>query len=312
MSNVTIKDRKQAERAEKKLARRVERALDWDEFAAAIPSLHIVTDLHGKNQDGLAMNLDAKHKVAVHEFGDGTFQTVPALRSDNYKELAHDYVYDTLHNILDQAGLGHKVLSSRMVKSSGELHADIVLDKAYKMDEKGFEADMGVEYTDDDGNNYGLYRPLIRVRSSFIQSSEVQMGLLRTVCSNGMIGVELGGQISMPLRFSHVGDVVSQFDQGVDQLITGLFEKNIIENMMLRLEADQITCQVIVDWMLQYLGKQATVASVEQFHLEEKAAEDMITKWVAYNMATWAISNVIESVQRRGRAQRALSGLMVG
>ncbi len=310
MSTVTIKDQKQADKADKKLERRVEKALDWDEFAAAIPTLHVVDNLNGVNQAGLAMDLDAKHKVAVHEFADGHFQTVPALRSENYQELAHDHVYDTLHKILDGAGLGHKVLSHRMVKSSGELHADIVLDKAYKMDEKGFEDDMGVKYTDGDGNNFGLYRPLVRVRSSFIQSSEVQMGLLRTVCSNGMIGVELG-QISMPLRFSHVGDVVSQFDQGVDKLITGLFEKNIIENMMLRLEADHVTCQVIVDWMLQYLGKQATVASVEQFHLEEKAAEDLVTKWVAYNMATWAMSNVIESVQRRNRAARSLSELMV-
>lgn len=307
--STTIKDRKQAEKAEKMLNRRVENALPWDEFAAAIPTLHIIDNLHGKNQDGLAMNLDTKHKVAVHEFADGHQVTVPVLRSENYKELAHDYVYDTMHKILDGAGLDHKVLSNRMIRSSGELHADICLNKAYKMDEKGFESDMGVKYTDADDNNFGLYRPLIRVRSSFIRSSEVQMGILRTVCSNGLIGIELG-QISVPLRFTHIGNVVSEFEQGVDQLITGLFEKNIIERLMLRLDADYLTCQTVIEWMIQYLGQQATVASVEQFHLEEKQADALITKWVVYNMASWAMSNIIESVQRRNRATRALSGLI--
>ncbi len=302
-----VKDNK---KLEDRLAKRVESATSWDDFMALIPSLHVVDNLNGKNQAGLAMRLDERHKVAVHEFPDGKFQTVPTLRSENYKELAHDYVYDTLHNVLDQAGLGHKVLSHRMVKSSGELHADIVLDKAYKMDEDNFEKDMGVSYTDGDKKNVGLYRPIIRVRSSFIQSSEVIMGLLRVVCSNGMIGVELGESISVPLRFSHVGDVVSQFDKGVDQLITGLFEKNIIENMMMRLQADQLSFATIVEWMLANIGKQATLASVDQFHLEDKVADDMVSKWVAYNMASWAMSNVIESVNRRNKAQRSLSMLM--
>jgi len=309
MTTITT-DKKKADKTEKNLAKRVEKALDWDEFMSGIPTLHVVDNLHGKNQDGLVMKLDQKHKVAVHEFADGNRMTVPALRSENYKELAHDHVYNTLHEVLDGAGLGHKVLSHRMVKSSGELHADIVLDKAYKMDEDGFEKDMKVHYTDEDGNNFGLYRPIIRVRSSFIQSSQVMMGLLRVVCSNGMVGVQLGSSISIPLRFSHVGDVVRQFDQGVDNLITGLFEKNIVENMMMQLSSEQVTYEQVLTWMLQYLGKQATVASVEQFNMTERTAEEFVTKWVAYNMASWAMSNVIESVQRRDKANRALNQLM--
>lgn len=308
----TAKTLVEATKGEKNLNNRVEKARSWDQFRASIPSLRVVDHLYGKDQAGLAIQLDTKHKVAVHQFPDGIMRTVPVLRSDSYHELAHDHVYDTIHKVLEGAALGHKVLTSYFTHSSGELHTDIVLDKAYKMDEEAWEKKSDVHYTDNDGNNIGLYRPIIRVRSSFIQSSSITMGLLRVVCSNGMVGVELDSKISEPLRFTHVAEVVNRFETGVGSLITSLFEKNLIENMMLRLNADFITCQVMIEWMLQNLGKQATVASVDQFHLTDKKSGEPVSKWVAYNMVTWAMSNLVNSVSKRDRAQRAMPALIYG
>ena len=292
------------------LDRRVEKALDWDDFANGIPNLHIVKDLHGEDQDGLAINLDPRHKVAVHEFKDGTMKTVPALRSNEYQELAHDYVFDKIHNTLDEAALGHKVLNHSFTRSSGELFADIVLDRAYHMDEKGFEEEFGTEYTSDDTSLYGEYRPIIRVRSSFIRSSMFQMCFLRVVCSNGMTAIKVDSNISVPSTFNHVGKVLESFNKRVDKLINALFEKNLVENMMMNLKAESIQYEVLIAWMINYLGKQATRAAADQFNLDRVALEDFTNKWIAYNMATWAMSNVVESTNRRMRAQLALERLM--
>lgn len=132
------------------------------------------------------------------------------------------------------------------------------------------------------------------------------MGLLRALCSNGLIGVELG-DIAVPLVFSHIGEVVNKFNSNVQNLITGLFEKNIVENMMMRLDAQSVSFAETVTWMLANIGKQATIASIDQFHLADKQAEDFVSKWVAYNMASWAISHVVESVTKRNKAQASLS-----
>jgi len=294
---------------EKRLAKRVENAMDWDTFIKGIPSLHIVSDLHGKNQDGLAIDLDKKHKVAVHEFPNGVYQTVPTLRSENYKELAHAHVMDKIHEVLDGAALGHKVLRHRYTRSSGELHTDIVLDKTYKMDEVAFEKEFGAKYTDSDSQLIGKYRPVIQIKNSFIQSSTILMGFLRAVCSNGMIVVS-HPTLTKPIRFQHIGKVIDKFDKGVEQLISGLFDDHVIENMMTNLEAQPIEYQAMIEWMVQYLGKQATGVTVDQFNIAGKDLDDFTNKWVAYNMITWAASNVVESVNRRNKAMAALNMFM--
>jgi len=93
-------------------------------------------------------------------------------------------------------------------------------------------------------------------------------------------------------------------------LINSLFEKNVIENMMINLSAQPIEYEAIITWMINYLGKQATAATVGQFNLESKGLDEFTNKWVAYNMLTWAASNVVQSVNRRNRAMAALNGFM--
>jgi hypothetical protein len=293
--------------AEKHLEKRVEKAIDWDTFKAGIPTLHIVKDLHGIDQDGLAIDLDRKHKVAVHEFPTGDFVTVPALRSADYRELSHDYVYDKIHEVLEGAGLAHKVLSKSYTRSSGELHTDIVLEKAYKFDEKAFEDELGVEYTDDDKGLVGEYRPVIRVRNSFIRSSQIILMFLRVVCSNGMIAVAKDSNLSRPINFTHVGKVVEHFDKGVHRMISSLFEGHVVENMMMNLSAQPVEYEAVITWLINYLGKQATTATVDQFNLEQKGLDEFTNKWIAYNMITWAASNVVQSVNRRNKAMAALN-----
>jgi hypothetical protein len=294
---------------EKRLQHKVDKAMDWDVFRKGIPKLHVVSNLYGEDQDGLAIELDKKHKVAVHEFADGKMVTVPAMRSPQYQELAHDYVFDEIHQMLEDAGLKHKVFKHRYGRNSGELHADIVLEKSYKMDEKAFETEFDVKYTDDDGSAKGEYRPIITVRNSFLRSSMIRMGYLRVVCSNGLIDIAKDSKISKPLYFQHIGHAKEAFSQGINRLITALFDNHAIENLMLNLEAEPVEYEALINWMVQYLGRQATGQIVDQFHLADKALEDVTNMWVAYNMITWATSNVIESVNRAEKAMRAVAQL---
>jgi len=302
---VVPQDEKQAKKFEEAMERRVEKAMPYDQFYNLLPELKVVSGLSGYDSDKNLVTIDPKYKLAVHEFLDGRQQTVPVLRADSYQELAHRYVFDRIHQVLEDGSLGHKIMNPIYSRNSGELQVDVVLDKSYKMDEKLFEKDWGIKYTDDDKKNKGVYRPIIRVRNSFIQSSEVQMGILRVVCSNGMIGLEMG-KMSEPMKFTHIGQVMPQFNQSVDQLIASLFEKNVVENMMLRLEAQPTTLEAIVGWLIEYTGKEAATMALHQFGIAEKDPAEEVTKWIAYNMMTWAVSNALGGYNRRARAQRAI------
>lgn len=289
---------------EERLTRIVDRAVDWDTFSKGIPKLHVVQGLYGKDQDGLAIALDERYKVAVHEFPNGELKTVPLLRSEQYSELSHDYVMDKIHDTLDGAGLAHKVSGCSYGASSGDMYTDIILEKAYKMDEEVFEDEFGVKYTDNDAGVRGEYRPIIKVRNSFVRSSSIQLGILRVVCSNGMIAI---GESSDIIRFNHVGKVLDQFDKAVDRLISNMFGQNLIENMMISLKAQPIEYGDLVQWLIDHLGKRATLSAIDMFGIGEKELVEETDKWIAYNIMTWAATNAVSSAVKRERAMASMA-----
>lgn len=293
------------------IQRHIDNAMEYEKFLSSLPKLHTVSALSGFNQDGWPISLDPRHKVAVHEFPDSKdLLTVLQLRSSNYQELEHRHVFRAISEQLDDHALGHKVLYKNYSKNSGELTVDIVLDKKYKMDEDTFERDWNIKYLHGGQNNDGLYVPVIRVKNSFIQSSTIQMGVLRVLCSNAMVGLEVSKEVSAILRFSHVGDVINNFNSGVERLIAGLFEEHIVENMMLRLQVEPLMMETMITWMLEFLGKQATAETVAQFNLAEKDLSSETNQWIAYNLITWALSNQIVSTVRRQKAQAAISRII--
>lgn len=285
-----------------RMERMLDKAVDWDSFIAGLPKLHMVENLYGKDQDGLVMPLDPKYKVALHEFEDRV-ETVPIIRSESYREMSHDYVMNKIHDVLEDAALSHRVLSHGYAGSTGELYTDIVLDKAYKMDEKAFEDQFGVSYTDTDDSFKGEYRPLIKIRNSFCRSSQVQLGILRVVCSNGMIALS---EKSRKMTFTHIGDVIEKFDMKVTELINDMFSSNLIENMMLTLEAEPIEYRAIISWLMSYLGRMATLKTIDMFGIGDKELTEETDKWIAYNIITWAASNAIQSAKKRERAMASI------
>jgi hypothetical protein len=279
--------------------------LTHEEFNKRLPKLHEVRSLNGRDQDGNQIHLDKGVMIPVHSFPAGDFYTVPTLKSESYASTAHDYVTQNIAQVLEGKALDFRVTPPYYVRNTGVLHTDFVLKEPYKMNEELFEKEWGIKY-DDGTDGGGVYLPVVRVVNSFFGASTVEMALLRLVCTNGMRVMSEKMDKQLFLRLTHIGEVIKEFEEQVEQFMANLFDDHVVENMIKTLSSEEIDVKVFVEWLVMQFSAKAAEEVVDQFKMNNLDIEQGLNKWIALNIGTWAITHLIESRNRRAKLERSL------
>lgn len=264
--------------------------------------------------------IDNNYKLAGHIDRNDTFRACPWMKSEGYSETAHDFVLGSISENLGNRGLQHGIWRTNLTRNLGCMRTDILLKEYYKINEDAFEDDLGVQYNDKElktapsryiEGDIGLYQPCVTVINSFFGASKVQFSLIRLLCLNGMHKIA----DSFAISFAHMQDnILSSFEQKSDKFLDKIFAGKELENMIMNMQNDQLLMSTFLEWMVATAGPKATEAVHEQFALgnnfgveydEEgemvKGGDSQMSRWVAYNMMTWAASHMISNQLRQNR-----------
>jgi len=293
----------------------VSEVLNW------LPQLKVIENITAKgicvDRFGIIENIevpiDNGYKLAGHVDANGLFHTCPWMKSESYSETAHDFVLGSISENLDKRGIKHGVWRAALTRNMSCMRTDLLMEQRYKINEDAFEDDLGVLYNNSDlqkagyartthnRGDIGLYQPCITLVNSFFGSSQVSFSLLRIICLNGLQRIA----DSLTLSFTHMqNDLLKTFTDRSDRFLDNIFAGKEIENLILNMKKDQLMIGAFLEWMVAVAGSKATDAVYDQFNVEQNwknLETDLINKWVAYNMMTWAASHIITCQLRQRR-----------
>ncbi len=277
-----------------------------EEVTAKGVTLNEVTGLY----EDIEVPIDNGYKLAGHVTADGTFRACPWMKSENYSETAHDYVLGSISDNLDNRGLKHGIWRSNLTRNLGCMRTDILLKEYYKVNDDAFEDDLGIKYNNKElsttltryiPGDAGLYQPCVTVINSLFGASKVQFSLLRLVCLNGLH--KIADKLS--LSFTHMqSDILKNFEEKSSYFLDNVFQGKELENMIINMQNDHIQIEMFLDWMLECAGPKATEAICDQFNIGDNFAmnaDTLVSRWIAYNMMTWATSHVVGSQHKQDR-----------
>lgn len=257
-----------------------------DQTLGNLPELTVLSGLQGQDQLGKTYQLSAGHKLAAYHYPDDHLEVVPQLRSENYHELDHRYILETLSKSLTEEHLDHVVWQPRLYKQSGIMNCNLVLDVEYKVDEQPFEVEQKLWYSGQRLRRevLGKYHPMISITNSFFASSCIEFGIVRIICGNGMVDT----MFSQVLRFIHLESACATFKGRCEELIQNILKYQSIERFIEALDAQKILATVFLAMMLKAAGKRITESADKKFSIT-KSGE--LSVWVAYNIATYCAAH---------------------
>ncbi len=296
------------------LIRPVSECLEW------LPKLKVIENVTAKgiciDADGIIEDvevpIDNGYKLAGHVAADGIFHACPWMKSESYNETAHDFVLGEISNSLDNRGIKHGVWRSVLTRNMSCMRTDLLMEQRYKINEEAFEDNLGVLYNNEDlkgdysrsthnRGDIGIYQPCISVINSFFGSSQVLFSLLRIFCLNGMHRIA----DSLTLSFAHMeNDILQKFTERSNRFLDNIFSGKEVENLIMNMQKDQMLIGMFLEWLLEVAGAKAADGVYEQFNIGNNfpdLIEAQVSKWVAYNMMTWAASHMITDQLRQKR-----------
>ncbi len=264
--------------------------------------------------------IDNNYKLAGHIDRNETFRACPWMKSEGYSETAHDFVLGSISDNLANRGLQHGIWRTNLTRNLGCMRTDILLKEYYKINEDAFEDGLGVQYNDKElktapssyiPGDVGLYQPCVTVINSFFGASKVQFSLIRLLCLNGMHKIA----DSFAISFAHMqSNILTSFENKSDNFLDKIFAGKELENMIINMQEDQMLIATFLEWMTATAGPKATEALHEQYGMENnfgieyneegemvKGTDAQVSRWVAYNMMTWAASHMITNQLRQNR-----------